>query len=179
MKIIYLHDPKAGASVLHQLEDILPMLEIVNIDIEEDFDAQFGTLKKLFGQFTSYVPSYAIVADGFGIAYASYFTCIKVKGQKFPVVTILLNPDYRAVRDVPAFKKLPKHDFLKEDCLHSCFGCMSIFCFDNYNLLAYHQQHYGGNYLLLPPAGIFPAIKDLICKSAIGSVSINYLRKPI
>ena len=41
MKIIYLHDPKVVASVLPQLEETFPMLEIIAIDLEDDFEKQF------------------------------------------------------------------------------------------------------------------------------------------
>ncbi len=180
MKLIYLHDPKVGASVLTQLEETFPMLEIVAIDLDDDFDKQFEELKKLFGQFTFSNPdSYAIVADGVGVAYASFFTGIRVKGQTLSTITILLNPDYRALKNDSTLKKLPKDDYSKKDCLHTLTGCKAIYSFNNYNLLAYHQQYYGGDYLLLSLTELFPAIKDLIFKSAIGPVNINYLKVPV
>lgn len=181
MKLIYLHDPKVGTSVLTQLEETFPMLEIVAIDLDDDFDKQFEELKKLFGQFTfTTITDYAIIADGFGIAYASFFTGICVKGQTLPKVTILINPDYRAVRNNPAFNKIPKEDYLGEerDCLYFLHS-LSIFSCEKYNLLAYHQQHYGGNYLLVSQVDIFTSILNLITKSALGSVTINYLKAPI
>ena len=156
MKIIYLHDPKVGESVLPQLEETFPMLEIVAIDLDDDFDQQFEELKKLLGQFTfTTLTDYAIIADGFGIAYASFFTGIRVKGQTRPKVTILINPDYHTVRINPAFKKIPKEDYFgnEVDCLYF-LQSLSIFSFDNYNLLSYHQKHHGGNYLLLAQSDI-------------------------
>lgn len=180
MKLVYLHDPKAGESVLPRLEETFPMLEIVAIDLDDDFDKQFEDLKKLFSQFTFRIlTDYAIIADGFGIAYASFFTGIRVKDQKFPKCTILINPDYCTVKRNPVFKQLPKHDFLKKDCLDANFGCISLFSFDNYNLVDHHQQHHGGNYLLLAQSDILLAIKDLIVKSAIDRVTINYLKTPV
>ena len=181
MKIIYLHDPKVGESVLPQLEETFPMLEIVAIDLDDDFDQQFEELKKLLGQFTfTTLTDYAIIADGFGIAYASFFTGIRVKGQTRPKVTILINPDYHTVRINPAFKKIPKEDYFgnEVDCLYF-LQSLSIFSFDNYNLLSYHQKHHGGNYLLLAQSDILSAIKELIVKSAINRVTINYLKTPV
>ncbi len=181
MKLIYLHDPKVGSSVLSKLEDTFPMLEIVAIDLIDDFNQQFENLKQLFGQFTlNTITDYAIIADGFGIAYASFFTEIRVKGQTLPNVTILINPDYNAVRNNPAFKEIPKEDYSgnEVDCL--CFlHSLSIFSFDNYNLLSYHQKHHGGNYLLLAQSDILSAIKELIVNSAINRVTINYLKTPV
>ena len=179
MKIIYLHDPKAGASVLPQLEETFPMLEIVAIDLEDDFEMQFEALKALFSQI-SYRNYYAIVADGFGIAYASFFRNTWTKGPH-PTITILLNPNYRAIKDCDTYKKIPKRVSLgyEEDCLKHLFGSISIFTYENYHLLAYHQQHYGGDYLVLFQSTVFMSIKDLIDKSATGSVTINYLKTPI
>lgn len=37
MKIIYLHDPEVGESVLPKLEETFPMLETVAIDLDDDF----------------------------------------------------------------------------------------------------------------------------------------------
>lgn len=118
MKIIYLHDPKTGASELPQLEETFPMLEIVAIDLEDDFEKQFEALKALFSQI-SYRNYYAIVADGFGIAYASFFRNTWTKGPH-PTITILLNPNYRAIKDCDTYKKIPKRVSLgyEEDCLN-------------------------------------------------------------
>ena len=179
MNIIYLHDPKAGASVLSQLEETFPMLEIVAIDLEDDFEKQFEELKALFSQI-SYHNYYAIVADGFGIAYASFFRNTWTKGPH-PKITILLNPNYRAIKDCDTYKKIPTRGSLghEEDCLKHLFGSISIFTYENYHLLSYHQQHYGGDYLLLSQSTAFMSIKDLIGKSAKGIVTINYLKTPI
>ena len=185
MKLIYLHDTKGAASVLPQLDETFPMLEIVAIDLVDDFNQQFENLKQLFGQFTFSNPNnYAIVADGFGVAYASFFTGIRLKGQKLPTITILLNPEYRAIKDCETYKKIPPKDILgnEVDCLNiNLINVVSIFTYENYHLLSYHQQRYGGNYLLLSQSATFTAIKDLIEKSAKGrgKVNINYLKKPI
>ena len=181
MKIIYLHDPKAGASVLPQLEETFPMLEIVAIDLEDDFEKQFKDLKALFSQFTIVRShKYAIIADGFGIAYASFFKRTWTKGQEYPTITILLNPDYRTIKDCETYKKIPQKDIFGDevDCLNH-FNGISIFTYENYHTLSYHQQHYGGNYLLLSQITAFLSIKDLIEKSAKGRVTINYLKTPI
>lgn len=181
MKIIYLHDPEAGPSVFPQLEETFPMLEIVAIDLEDDFEKQFEALKTLVSRFPlKNRDRYAIIADGFGIAYASFFRTW-TKGQTHPYITILLNPNYRAIKDCDTYKKIPKRVSLgeEEDCLKHLFGSISIFTYENYHLLAYHQQHYGGDYLLLSQFTVFTAIKDLIGSSSKGHVTINYLKTPI
>lgn len=95
------------------------MLEIVAIDLEDDFEKQFEALKALFSRFTlKNRDRYAIIADGFGIVYASFFRTW-TKGQTHPYITILLNPNYRAIKDCDTYKKIPKRVSLgeEEDCL--------------------------------------------------------------
>lgn len=68
------------------------MLEIVAIDLEDDFEKQFEALKALFSQI-SYRNYYAIVADGFGIAYASFFRNTWTKGPHPHNNNIIIEPE--------------------------------------------------------------------------------------
>jgi len=154
------------------------MLEITLIELSDNFDEQFESLNKFFSQFTfRSLVDYAIVADGFGIAYASYFAYTKRK-QLLPRISIYINPDFRALKRNPAYNKLPEDDCYKNKCLDINHG-ISIFSYNNLNLLEYHQKHYGGNYLLLPQKDIFSAIKELFSKSGTGDVTISYLKTQI